>query len=96
MGLLFDEEPDPPRRKRRSVLFPEVDEETAEMPRRRYKRGSRCKADNDPANIVVEAIFESLQWAWAHKDKRSERESWRRLMAWLKQLPAPECDCRLG
>jgi hypothetical protein len=41
------------------------------------------------ADPVVEAIFASLQWAWAHNHRRHEEETWARLMKRLLELPPP-------
>jgi hypothetical protein len=41
------------------------------------------------AEPVVEAIFASLQRAWAHNDRRRESEAWARLVVRLLELPPP-------
>jgi hypothetical protein len=76
MGLLFYQEPDPPRppRRKRRALSAHLDEDERE------------DVQVDPEIINA---FACLQWAWDHKSGRAERRAWEQLMQTVLKLPPP-------
>jgi hypothetical protein len=88
MGLLFYQEPDPPRpqrsRRRRSVLFGHLEEEHREKPK------VEC------ADKAFLRVFAELQSLWSQQRRsrsrylcHSERCSWEELMSVVLKLAPP-------